>query len=614
MEYKTQDQLELDNILQDWEKFLNNHRQQPSEEELKKFPNGIVINDLVKHAGGYGAIGIFEFQNRPKISYVYKICTEPSFNLRHEMANLDILRGSRAWCPHFCESYGIVRAKVDPVGGSLFKESETAIEADIALMEFIPGEAFSKSIKELNHDQILSVLQQTLLAIDIMQTKFQMSHYDLHTSNVMLVCCHPETVFVYKWRGRTFVIPTRGVVPVIIDFGFAYSNLLEGPFYALMSFTNDGCLGCQVDNVYDPRVFLMDTVDELERLDRYPNLCSFLREFYPLKTFDPRTGEEIHEFDPNSGRSNDKFNPATKRIEDQILDIEKEKKISSFLVGFSETEDKEEEHEDSPRRNSPSIRRSDSRSRSHRRSRSESRSRSRRRSRSESRSRRSRSESRSDSQSQTSDESDTVYYNCTYLVEMVQSLQEYPLKLTGTLKTHYKDFRAAYIAFARQFVKYEDTVSSDFLRFLILRNMIDAARLARKEEGKTRLEVYRKEFFHLMNESCKFYSPPNDVDVDILLTSLYDMSKIILNGISHDLKMINRKRINRYRISTLELYDRLEEKVDRSFSLRQPLRIWDIDGKKTSQFSLTTEQQKEIEKSKKKQAGLIRLLEKKLSD
>ncbi len=571
MDYKSDDQIELDKIIADWKRFLENGKIRPTLNELENFPDGIVISNLVKHAGAYGAIGIFEFSTRPNIPFVYKISTEPGFNLRHEMANLDILRGSREWCPHFCESYGMVNVKVDPEGGSLFKDSDTAIKSDVALMEFIPGDAFSKSIADLSHDQIVSVLQQTLLAVDIMQTKFQMTHYDLHTSNVMLICCHPDTVFVYKWKGRTFVIPTRGVVPVIIDFGFAYSNLLEGRFYGLMSFTNDGCLGCQTDEGYDARVFLIDTVDELERLDKYRSLQTLLRDIYPAKSFDPRTGEEMLDFDPKSGRGNDKFNPATKRVEDLILDIEEEKKISNFLVDFVEA--------DSDSGNS-----SDSESKS-----------------------RSRSRSRSSRSSESSDRD--VYYNCTYLVELIQSLQEYPLKLTGTLKTHYKDFRAAYIAFAKQFVHYEKTVKTNFLRFLILRNIVDAAHRALQEEKGVN-ETFRKTFFMLMNESCKFYTPPSEVDVDILLKSMVDMSKIIVNGISQDLKMINRKRTNRYRIQTLEIFDRVETRVDQNFNVEGPIYIWDIDQKKKSSFQLTNEQLIEIKKMKRKSAGLIRILEK----
>ena len=81
---------------------------------------------------------------------------------------------------------------------------------------------------------IESLVQQVLFLLVILDHA-GITHYDLHTQNVLVNACDPKTVIHYKLRDIEAWVPTYGYVAILIDFGFAFC---EAPYPQPMT----GCI------------------------------------------------------------------------------------------------------------------------------------------------------------------------------------------------------------------------------------------------------------------------------------------------------------------------------------------------------------------------------------
>tara|TARA_B000000557_G_scaffold249613_1_gene235212 strand:- start:943 stop:2184 length:1242 start_codon:yes stop_codon:yes gene_type:complete len=136
-------------------------------------------------------------------------------------------------------------------------------------MEYIESPQFYSLIKNksITVELLFSTIKQLLLAIGIAQNKKQFSHYDLHSCNVLMNKCDTNDVFLYIMDDENqFCIPTNGMYPSIIDFGFSYiENLDNNPIWASLAHTDVGFMTNQFDNVADPKLLLVTMSDELKR-------------------------------------------------------------------------------------------------------------------------------------------------------------------------------------------------------------------------------------------------------------------------------------------------------------------------------------------------------------
>ena len=66
-------------------------------------------------------------------------------------------------------------------------------------MQYVNAKKFFKYIK--NDDtptlHLLSIIKQSLLAIIIANHKVNFTHYDLHSDNILVKHCDPNSVFLY---------------------------------------------------------------------------------------------------------------------------------------------------------------------------------------------------------------------------------------------------------------------------------------------------------------------------------------------------------------------------------------------------------------------------------
>ena len=107
--------------------------------------------------------------------------------------------------------------------GGFFNKDESDKENAFILYEYIPGYTINDLIttNKINFSQWLNIFFQLLIALEMAQRKIQFTHYDLHTSNII--------VRNTKGKDISFVVPIDNVqysiinpeyIPVIIDYGF----------------------------------------------------------------------------------------------------------------------------------------------------------------------------------------------------------------------------------------------------------------------------------------------------------------------------------------------------------------------------------------------------------
>jgi hypothetical protein len=218
-----------------------------------------------KNPGKQGLVGLLKIKKTDHL-LVFKVSQYTNYLAQHEAVVMASLNKMQDYCPHFCVGYGILKCLINPhnrKSGNPFELTPDNIEKDVLLMEYINRNATKlyshiKSSKT-SDDVIFASMKQTLMAISVAQSKCQLSHYDLHSLNVMMRKCDKDVVFLYIHdENNQFAVPTRGYYPTIIDFGFSYVQEMDGgPLWPSMAHTDVGFLSDRFDWVADPKLFLV---------------------------------------------------------------------------------------------------------------------------------------------------------------------------------------------------------------------------------------------------------------------------------------------------------------------------------------------------------------------
>lgn len=138
---------------------------------------------------------------------------------------------------------------------------------DVAVFESLKGcKSAADSLVRSGDEVMASVTYQLMMAVLVAQQKIHFVHNDLHWGNVFLVKCDPKQQILYQYRtscGKMIRvrIPTHGVIPIIIDYGFSYSSALIGHHPEVMYADNYGYITYEMDN----------SVDMLHLLHEYSN-------------------------------------------------------------------------------------------------------------------------------------------------------------------------------------------------------------------------------------------------------------------------------------------------------------------------------------------------------
>lgn len=248
----------------------------PYELEISKAEN-IKVKHIFPRTGKQGILGTVTAKKEDsKLEFVFKFSQYINFVIREEWQVLNALTKLN-WVHNYCRGYGIKRVLVD---GDYKKKKNPLkitdkypIYQDILFMEHLEGcrKLFNYILnKDVENEVIFSQIKQTLCAVSIAQKHSKFTHYDLHSNNVLVKECNPNTLFLYILDpDNVHLIPSYGFYPVIVDFGFSYVKDMEnGPLYGALAHTDVGFMSDRFDNMSDPRLFLTTVSHELQKYRR----------------------------------------------------------------------------------------------------------------------------------------------------------------------------------------------------------------------------------------------------------------------------------------------------------------------------------------------------------
>ena len=223
--------------------------------------------------GKQGLVGLLETTDG-KHKCLFKLSQYINFLVHHEGAIAKSLDGVSKYCPHFCKYVGTISSEVDPTikkeGNPFNSEGKFCIKKDVLLLDYIGDSCkfynFIRANDVIQEHVLYSTIKQVLLAISIAKDKINFTHYDLHSNNIMMKKCNKNIVFLYSFDNENqFAVPTYGYYPIIIDFGFSYSNALEnGPLWPSLGHTEIGFTSYTHDPFADPKLFLVTVSTEIK--------------------------------------------------------------------------------------------------------------------------------------------------------------------------------------------------------------------------------------------------------------------------------------------------------------------------------------------------------------
>ena len=147
-------------------------------------------------------------------------------------------------------------------------ESCTQPTSPFIITELIPGNSMKNALesKSITFDIWLLLFAQILLGLEVAQREVNFTHFDLHTSNVM-IRTDKDIKYTVPLDNMTYNVQNTNHLPVIIDFGQSTITLdgntvgsFDFPVYGMMNFMVPG---------YDIYKFLCSCISNAEDLLKY---------------------------------------------------------------------------------------------------------------------------------------------------------------------------------------------------------------------------------------------------------------------------------------------------------------------------------------------------------
>jgi hypothetical protein len=215
-------------------------------------------------------------------SLVFKYSQYINYLIQHEYCIGEDLN-NLAYSDHFVKTIGAINIPINPkINHKVIKRAQKTnsyvnpfdvsnckypIYKEVLLQEEIKnGQKFSHYIKKklLSQEQLYGIINQMLFAIKIGQTR-QFTHYDLHSDNIIVKPCNSKQINIYKFGNKAYLVPTHGFTPIIIDFGFSYSNALNSGYcWPSMGHTHAGFISDRFDPISDMKLFLLTVSSEIK--------------------------------------------------------------------------------------------------------------------------------------------------------------------------------------------------------------------------------------------------------------------------------------------------------------------------------------------------------------
>jgi hypothetical protein len=246
--------------------------QENLQNEYQTLPDFLDFHSSFPKSGKQGILGLLSNTENGR-KYVYKISQYLNFVVEQEHTVMEGLNGLRDFCPHFCKTLGRFKTNVSDSYRNTdnpFDIEKDSVLTSVLLMENIEGgRKLYRYIKNnsITPEICMSIVKQVLIADIIAGELTKFSHYDLHSNNVLVKKCPVNSVFFYILdENRTYLVPTYGYYPIIIDFGFSYNkNCDSKPLYGALAHTDIGFMPSVYDQHSDPKLFLTSVSNEMKK-------------------------------------------------------------------------------------------------------------------------------------------------------------------------------------------------------------------------------------------------------------------------------------------------------------------------------------------------------------
>jgi len=237
-----------------------------------EMPDFLEYDSPLLKKGKQGIIGFLRNKENNQ-KYIYKISQYLDFVINQEYNVMKDLNTLRDYCPHFVKMFSKFKLPLSSnyrraKNPFLLNKEYKNITSEVLVMQYVNAKKFVKYIK--NDDtptlHLLSIIKQSLLATIIANQKVNFTHYDLHSDNILIKHCDSNTVFLYIINDVYYMVPTFGIYPIIIDFGFSYTKSSDkDQMYCSLSHTDYGFLQCKEDCHGDAKLFLPSVSHEINR-------------------------------------------------------------------------------------------------------------------------------------------------------------------------------------------------------------------------------------------------------------------------------------------------------------------------------------------------------------
>jgi hypothetical protein len=241
-----------------------------------------------KKTGNQGIAEIIEINGK---NMVTKVSQYIDFVTRHEYIVMKGLNNMSSYCPHFCKVYELKEMELgkryEKMPTIFYKpDDDERVKMDVLFMEYIPSALSLASgilTESISKRQLFSCLKQVIVAIKMAQLKMNFTHYDLHTDNILLLPIEKTSFSLYVFENENFLLPTYGILPIIIDFGFSYCNSLKNTnFYSTLEHTNRGYCPFTFDFFNDIKILLLNVIQDNLRIDNAYDLEKFQKLIFSI--------------------------------------------------------------------------------------------------------------------------------------------------------------------------------------------------------------------------------------------------------------------------------------------------------------------------------------------
>ncbi len=477
------------------------------------------VQNVFQKSGKQGLVGTMNVIGNKDTTFVFKISQYINYLVRHEFAVMKSLNNLSDYCPHFCKAIGGIICEVDPTvrkkGNPFISQSEHLIEKEVLLMENLVNtrKFYSHIYSNLDEKCLYSTIKQILLAITIAQRKVKLTHYDLHSNNIMMRQCNKDVVFLYILdEDNQFCVASNGYCPVIIDYGFSYSDgLKNGPLWPSLGHTEVGFMSDRFDPIADPKLFLVTVAGEIKEArgtKQSKKLWNIVKNNYGPLPLDWSSG-----WDKGIDKSSSEY----------VTKIFKKFKTDSNLF-------EDYDH---------------------------------------------------------------------YCIDILQSLIILPLQ-----KQNYKNIETSYKTFIKEFSKIENEIGTPFYCMYILKGIVDAARVVRKDyiqksSRKHAIDYFKVSTFEYIDSVVKFCKPKN-IHFERMLCSLLCLGREIEGILYSKTEKRMREKIENYNNVPLQTPEEVCAVIDINipdeyvFNTNTTIMAFDAINEKCVPFCLTKDEINDI--------------------